>query len=667
MRTCAWQYVGWCFATWGCSTAVAPRPREPLQLPEIAPTSPREAVWQVQEGFSVRGTIEDVAALGHDEAVLVAGGTVYRSNPGGTLVALCAGAHVEAGASMQAEGDSFVVLWGDEAHAEVLRSSDRGVTCQRVRLPSLFVRNTARGRLRLAMHGERVFVWSSSGAILQSLDGGTLWQRLPTIAGVVDMCPYGDGGSLAAVSQTGVAVRSDAAMYSLTRGEQSWHLVRGAGALMLPVALQSHDREVVIATASGTVTFESLETFPRRRTDPAARYNAHRPRILATAGWNHFLGVTENTLLSMDGSRTEAFAALPGGAVVHAVDAASEGALWVTDGRSLWHGRLDAPLVAAIEDPLHGNHPEALAAREGTVMVAGSTSVAWRHQGETTWRRAELPRNLHPIRAAHIDANGALFVLGANTLAVADAGEFTAVHPPPISPFFGGELELTTHNDRWWISGGTVSVSDDHSLHWDVSLGRASTPATGDVLPGIVDPATEVAASLVAVAHGAGASMLCLDGANRLWRSADGVHFATAGLMNLPPIDRVMRTQERTFLAWDGELRVAVLLRDHVTFSRDGGATSTTESVPFVPRWARYVGDTLVAAGGMSSLLPEQCRSSAEIALFVYANGWIPDAEACTHMGTLLAPDGDALWVLGDGMSLHRASLPTLVHTLTGH
>jgi hypothetical protein len=667
MKPGSWQYIGWVFATVGCSTAVAPRPREMPQLPDIAPTSQREPVWQVQEGLSVRGAIEDVGALGRDEAVVIAGGAVYRSEPNGTLVALCAGAHVEAGASVQAEGDGFVVLSGDEAHAEVLRSGDRGATCQRVRLPSLFVRNTARGRLRLAMHGEQVFVWSSSGAILQSLDGGTLWQRLPTMAGVVDMCPYGDGGSLAVVSRTAVTARADAAMYAMARGEQSWHLVRGAGALMLPVALQSHDREVVIATASGTVTLEALGTFPRRRIDPATRYNAHRPRILATAGTNRFLGVTDNTLLTVDATHTEAFAALPGGTTVHSMDAASDGALWVTDGSSLWHGRLDSSLAVVLENPLRGDSPEAFAAHEGTVMVAGSTSVAWRHASETTWRRAELPRNLHPVRAAHIDANGALFVLGANTLAVADAGEFSALRAPTVSPFSGGEMDISTHNDRWWISGGAVNVSDDHSRHWDVCLGNASVPTPGDVLSGGIDPTTEVSATLVAVAHGAETSMLCLDGASRLWRSADGVHFATTGVMNMPPIDRRMRVQDRTYLAWDGGLRVAVLFRDQVTFSRDGGITSTTEALPFVPRWARYVGDTLVAAGSMSSLLPERCRNRAENALFVYANGWIPDAEACAHMGTLFAPDGDAVWVLGDGMSLHRASLPALVRTLTGH
>jgi hypothetical protein len=75
----------------------------------------------------------------------------------------------------------------------------------------------------------------------------------------------------------------------------------------------------------------------------------------------------------------------------------------------------------------------------------------------------------------------------------------------------------------------------------------------------------------------------------------------------------------------------------------------------------------LVASGAVSHLLPPACRGDLRQSLFVETQaGWVPDPQACEQRGSLVAQDGDDLWMVDASLTLRRASLARLVRAVAG-
>lgn len=665
------------------SLSLACKTSAPVEAPVVVSAPPpfaastpdldasRGPAWTSFPVGGVSAPIGDVGALDGGEAILLAGSGIFRWRNPDAVEPVCVSAREQvpgvALLSVQADGDRFVVLGGDEAEPVVWRSDDRGARCQRVRVPALFIRDAPRGAIQQTLHGAHAFVWSTTGAIVRSDDGGQTWRRLTTLPGVVDLAPGPAGSAIAAVAAGDAGERLRARLYALDQPSGTWHPVEGAELLYTPVTLQSlSDGGTLVGHGAGTLTLDASLVARARRVDPASRYTSHRPGIVAVAGEGRFLGATSALLYAIDASATEAVAAIPGAQAIHAIDASRDGWLWVTDGRGLWRGRYDAPFVEVSAHPLGGEAPAAFAARGARLLVVGSGRAAYRSDPREPWHRLTVPASVGRVLSAHIDEQGTLYALGSTGLAVSDAGEFAAVPAPSVPSPPSGATQFAAMGDRWVIAGGAVYTSDDHGAQWEPRLGHSyATPPSAPVMFG--NPASPQPVVLASVLD-PGGSVLALDLTRSLSRSDDAATtFTRVASLPTPEGPAMLRVYIPSVLAWDGARRIAVLHRDSMVLSADGGRTFSAASAPFVARWATFSGATLVASGSLSDLLPVACRHDDAQTLFVYTpDGWLAGPDACAHRGSLVAHDGDAVWLLDPAMNLQRASLSRLVRSLTG-
>jgi photosystem II stability/assembly factor-like uncharacterized protein len=633
-------------------------PRAPSSGALIAPPArPPAALWTTHSAQGIAGPIGDIGALDGGEAVVLAGGVIYRWRGAEGVEPVCAPERAAASSavllSVQADGDRFVALGGDEAEPVVWRSDDRGARCELVRLPRLFLRDTPRATLAQALHGASAFVWGSTGAIVRSDDGGHTWRRLPSLARVLDMAPGPGGATLAAVAAGPPVDHPRARLYALAPAAASWRPVEGAELLRAPVSLApAADGATFAAHADGALRLDASLAPVARRVDPASRYASHRARVIVPAGEGSFLASTGALLLTVEGGATDALVALAGARTLHAIDASRDGWMWATDERGLWRGRVDGPFAEVSSHPLSGQAPVAFAAREGRLLVVGNgRAAAYRDGAHPAWRRLAVPDSIGTVLGAHIDARGALFVLGASGLAVSDAGEFIAVSAPALS---GASARFVVMGDRWVIVSGSVYTSDDHGARWDVAYETVTS----------ADPTLAAAAQppfVAAVARGV--SMLALDATGALWRSDDAASTFARAPSPPPAHDSpFLRNAAPAVLAWDGARRIAILRRGEALVSTDGGRAFATERAPFVARWAAFAGGTLVAAGGLSHLLPPACRADDAPALFARSpGGWRTEPDACARRGTLIAHDDDRVWLVDGALTAQSAPLDALV------
>ena len=637
-----------------------------LTAPQPSSGTLRASLWTTLPSGAMPGAIGDVGALGGGEAVVLAAGVIYRWSGVDAVEPVCAReratASTSALVSVQADGDRFVVLGGDESEPVVWRSDDRGATCALTRLPSLFVRDTPRASLGQSLHGETAFAWGSTGAIVRSDDGGRAWRRLPSLDGVIDIAPAPAGRTVAAAI---VGLRVDharARLWALDASGTAWRPIERAENLHAPVSLAAFEGGVHVAHADGALTLGASLDVTASRVDAASRYAAHRPTIIAPAGEGAFLSTTRALLSSVDARASEPVAAIAGAREITAIDASRDGWMWATDSRGIWRGRVDAPFTEVSSHPIGGQVPVAFAARGERVLVAGNgRAVAWRDGARATWRRATIPTSVGAVLSAHIDAQGTLYVLGSTGVAVSDAGEFVVV-PSASLPISNGMPPLfAVMGDRWVIASGAVFTSEDHGARWETTFGAQGLASVGS--QSIIAPVALQRASVTAVAM-SGGSLMVLDSSRSLWRSDDGAT-TFARVASLPTSDEppFLARASLSVIAWDGARRIAVLHRGAMHVSTDEGRTFTAGLVPFSVRWATFVGDTLVAAGGgASTLLPPACHLDDASTLFILTPaGWVTEPDPCLRRASLLAHDGDAIWFVDAALNVQRASLEALV------
>jgi len=642
-----------------CVVRAAPPERAPGPRGDALPaTVARAPVWRVLPSGGVAGAVRDVGALSGGDAVVLAERSIALWTPTGVAPTACAVAPGdEEFVGVQADGDRFVVVAGNEGRVLLWRSADRGATCERVAAPPVALRDTDVGRVGFTLHGDRLHLWSSGGGVLRSDDLGRSWRRLPTLRGVAEVAPGPGGRTLAAAAVGRWGERRRLALYALAEGGSAWEPVAGAGHLRAPVTVgAAGDGGALVGDGAGAAWVSPDLSRVERRFDLAARDDRYAPAIVATADAGSLVASTETVLARVERGATTALAALPGARRIRAIDASADGWWWATDGRGLWRGRGDGPVEAAWSPPLGGQEPLALAARDGRVLVAaGGRAAAVREGASGAWRDLALPEGVGRPVAAHVDERGALFVLTTSGLAVSDAMRFVAV-PAPAVPV-GVPARFAALGDRWLVASVAAWVSDDHGARWDARFGEATERALA--LRALDAPAVALSYAFARDA------VLAVDSSRGLWRAeALGLPFERVGAVpaegegRRPPLSQAL-------LAWDGGARVAAFAGGAVHASLDGGESFAAAETPFVPRWAAWVDGALVAAGAVSRLLPAACRNDLRLSLFVQtAAGWVPDPEACEHRGTLVAQDGDDLWMVDDALTLHRASLSRLVQTV---
>ncbi len=666
---------GVCLALVAVACRGAPRAAVVTSPPAVASATaatpsgtPSEPVWRLVAGPLQVGAFGDVGALDGGDAIVLSGGAILRWREEGAT-AVCADARAEGNGlpalAVQADGDRFVVLGGDEAQPVVWRSDDRGAHCVMTRVPSLAIRDTPRGTLGHALHGSTVFVWSTSGAIVRSVDGGARWQRLASQPNVVDMAAFAHGTAVAAVSLAPRMEHAPARLLTLSDAG-TWTPLDGAEHLRVPVSLQPlADDGLAVAHGAGVLALSAARAPVARRDEPVSRHGMYAPHILVPAGEGRFFGTTPAALRVTRVEGTEVRAPLAGTSNVRAIDASRDGWLWLSDGVGLWRGRVDAPFVDVSHLPLGAQRPRVLAAHGGTVLVAGTGPAAAVYEtARGAWRRMAMPDTGATLAAA-VDAQGALYVLGALGLAVSDAGEFATVPTPTFDPVAGFESTRLAIGEGGWLRlGPSVHFSNTHGASWRCTFGDPADAPPIDITRHGMARVYGIVASSVR-----GARVMVLDAASTLWRSEDsGQSFVR--LATLPQAEEPVyfRRAAPTLLAWDGADRVAVLHRGELVMSDHGGRDATVDEIPFAPVWADYVDDTLVAAGGaLPSVFAAPSPDDAATVFRAHTPaGWQGAVTFAGSQGVLLTRDGDTLWALDARFALHRASLRALARTLVG-
>ncbi len=162
---------------------------------------------------------------------------------------------------------------------------------------------------------------------------------------MIDVAP-GPAGRAVAAANVGLRVdHARARLYALDASGTAWRPIERAENLRGPVSLSSFEGGVHVAHTDGALTLGASLDVTASRVDPASRYAAHQPTIIAPAGEGAFLSTTRALLSSVDARASEPVAAIAGAREITAIDASRDGWMWATDGRGIWRGRADAPFA----------------------------------------------------------------------------------------------------------------------------------------------------------------------------------------------------------------------------------------------------------------------------------------------------------------------------------
>jgi photosystem II stability/assembly factor-like uncharacterized protein len=195
--------------------------------------------------------------------------------------------------------------------------------------------------------------------------------------------------------------------------------------------------------------------------------------------------------------------------------------------------------------------------------------------------------------------------------------------------------------DRWIILRGGVWTSDDEGASWRHRLGAREPGA-----------AARPITALVVVAGRA----LALDEEFNLWRSDDAAATwrRSSSSTPWPSAEPPRWNSARPLLAWDGRQRVALLARNLLALSDDGGATWESRSVDALSAALALRDDgTVFIVARRTAGVGRACDSGQGVALMagdLRGVGLVRDG--CEHLGdviTLNADEGTALSVRRDG------------------
>jgi hypothetical protein len=555
------------------------------------------------------------------------------------------------------DGAALVDVAAERGSVWVLGLQDRGVLAWRasadgacVALPSPGRTLTANSIPRVRARGGHVWVWAPEGPLWRSDDAGARWTALPALppsSRLRDVFAGPEGATWASVSS---ADTSDPRHPSLYRGRVArldegspprWITVADDRAL--PVALSAR-RDGRWALADGVEWLEIERSGAPRAAHPLAwsRGVSDAPAVLTDAGDGRFFGSAGRQLLLADDRGVRALGLLPGSQLALALDASPDGALWATnlhslwqlDARGGWRDRTQRPWSAHGIIDARARGPFAAVATDGGQLLV-------REPDRARWVAQDLPASLGRAVALGINASGAVLALCERGAVLGDARGLAAVDAPVERGAMEETPSVHASGDRWVILRGGVWTSDDEGASWRPRLGAREGAA-----------ATRPITALAVVAGRA----IALDEEFSLWRSDDAAATWRRASSSTPwPSAEPPRwNSARPLLAWDGRQRVALLARNLLAVSDDGGATWESRSVDALSAALALRDDgTVFIAARRTAGVGRACDSGQGVALMAGdLRGVALVRDGCEHLGDVIslnADEGTAFSVRRDG------------------
>lgn len=633
----------------GCTRALAPTTRAaaPVEASGAARLTD-DPPWRSLLANSLPMPLRALSAMSADAAAVISEGGAFVLR-GDRVTEVCDEA-TDNGAALVDVAAERETLW-------VLGLQDRNVLAWRanaegecVALPSPGRTLTSNAAPRVRARDGRVWVWAPEGPLWRSGDGGARWTALPELppsTRIRDVFPGPDGSTWASVSS---ADASDPRHPSLYRGRvvrlddaPAARWVTVADDRALPVALSAR-RGGGWALADGVEWLEIERSGAPREARPLAwsRGVADAPAVLTDAGDGRFFGSAGRQLLLADDHGVRALGVLPGSQLALALDASPDGALWASnlhslwqlDGRGVWRDRARRPWSAhGILDARARGPYAAVATDVGQLVVREPVTARWAAQ--------ELPASLGRAVTLGINASGAVLALCERGAVLGDARGLTTLDAPAERGAMEETPSVHAAGDRWIILRGGVWTSDDEGATWRPRLGAREGAAS-------TRPIT--ALSVV------GGRALALDEEFNLWRSDDAAATwqRASSSPPWPSAEPPRWNSARPLLAWDGRRRVALLARNLLAVSDDGGAHWESRSVDALSAALALRDDgTVFIAARRTAGVGRACDSGQGVALMagdLRGVGLVRDG--CEHLGdviTLNAEEATAFSVRRDG------------------
>lgn len=621
--------------------------------------------WRALVRDALPTPIRDVAALGGDAAVVAAGGGLFRTEAEGRFAPLCAAALVQGDEvhAVEASGDRLAAIGGTDLAPIVWRAEGRGARCARVAVPAL-AQGTPTRQPGVALEGDTLWVWSVRGAVLRSVDGGARWTALPSLPGVRRVFAGAGDETLAVVSEGPEEGERSVASHrarlvrldELDPRRPRWRVI--AEDRLLPAAAsRGADGLTHVVDAEGAFVVDPSARVTRASWLPWARTAADAPRVIVPVAGDRFFATAERMLFRVDADALHPLGPLPLERRVTSIDAAPDGALWVSDGRSLWRGGEDLPWQEQTRRPWSFALPVAAAVAGPRVAVATDDgALALSDDDGARWATVRLPDGVGRVHALAFNARGSVLALGARAMALGDARRMVLLDSPAADPALNEAPSVHGVGDRWVIVRGGVWTSDDDGARWQPRFGNEfqRAPERGGA------PLTVLDAGFV---EGRG---LLLDASFGLWRSEDAGESwrPVTEASTCPVATRSPWVAGRSLLAWDGRARVAVIARNGLARSEDGGRTWSSRDAGLSASSAAMSpqGALVVAVERVWSAARLCGRGEGATLLVDQAQGLALARETCAHRGAVVAydRDGGEAVVIGASGAAWRAPLAAL-------
>lgn len=649
----------------GCASRPALRATPAPAAPRVETPRAVSSPWRALVRDALPTPIRDVGALGGATAVVAAGGALFEAVAEGRFVPVCTEALVPGDEvlAVEASGDRFIAIGGNDLAPVLWRVEGRGARCVRTALPPLAqgVRDRPVG---VSLEGVNAWVWSPRGGVLRSTDGGARWHALPALPGVRRVFA-GAGDETFAVVADGPdeaersVARHRARLMRLDEIEDQsprWRVV--AEDRLLPAAAsRAEDGRTWMVDADGALAIGPAGRVLSASWLPWSRTPADAPRVIVPVQGDRFFATAERLLFRVDADGLRPMGTLPGDRRVSAIDAAPDGSLWASDGRSLWRGGYDAPWEEQTRRPWSFALPVAAAVSGARIAVATDDgALALSDDDGARWSTVRLPEGVGRVLALALNARGSVLALGARALALGDARRMVLLDAPAQDPALNEAPSVHAIGDRWVVVRGGVWTSDDDGARWSPRFGNEFQRATerGGA------PITVLDARVL------DGSALLLDASFGLWRSEDaGETWRPVTESSTCPIaTRNPWGAGRSFLLWDGGARVGVLGRNALALSDDGGRAWSVQDAAFSAAAAALDprGAPVIAVDRVWTAARLCARGEGAALVVGHPHGIGLARESCAHRGAVVAFDrvrGDAVVIGASGVAW-RAPLAEL-------
>lgn len=654
----------------------------PLDAPRPDPT------WEPVASPPLPLPLFQVRALDEGRVLLVAG-----SGPHAQLVAYD-GAHATpvceplAGVPRVAatDGARFVVVGtsalrtaAGNVHANtaqqlvVWSSSDGGRTCTRTETPG--AADNSADDLRVSLHGRVAYTWARGGLVLRSSDGGARWARLAGLSDVRAVAP-GQNDQTVAVAYTSRYLRSPqtdradeaSALFQLAEPRATrWTPLEGHLRPNGAVALQPQpDGSTLVFDGAGRSRVRPNGLVERVRDDAGMRSHRDAPLPLLVApatGGRFVFGTEANVLWSDDDERAAPFTSVPERPV--SLDVSPDGVVWATTGTRLLRTALRGGAVETVAEwPVTALTSFLMSVQGAHIAVATTNRTIQRSaDGGQHWSTLALPENAGDLRSLAVGSRGETLALFGSGLYVHDGTGFSRSALPAGFGPAGRYLEVHVAGSRWIVTGAGVATSDDLGAHWRLRL--ATPSGWSESTEGRGPAITETVKALAR----AGSTLYVLDNGLALYRSLDtGSTFSLLASPTTMGFTRevIDSMAGNVFLATDGGARIAVLARNAIGRSSDGGVSWQQHSTRMGSSPARmlYGGSGLLllraesicgAGSGDTRALSRELVDDLTGAVT-----FIASRADCAHEGRISSVDGPWLYVLRSTGGVERVRIAQL-------